>query len=163
VLLRWPATDSSAHWTRRATIDAIGGVTSSGATLVARFPRPWVLNGNAIAHWSDGEPAAVEHSIGEGCIRDVGILVDDASDLTLRPSFRQFVKPLVAPCGGAADFAEMGPSAQALLAGSGPLASAIALRDRAVESSRWSPWLFALAALLLITEQALRRPGRRVA
>jgi hypothetical protein len=163
VLLHWPASDSGAHWPRRATIDAIGGVMSRGGTLVARFPRPWVLGGDAIAYWSDGEPAAVEHATGDGCIRDVGILVDDASDLTLRPSFRQFVRPLIAPCGGLADFTPMERRLEASLAGSGPLAAGLSLRDRSAESSHWSPWLFALAALVLTGELAMRRPAGRVA
>jgi hypothetical protein len=163
VLLRWPATDSGVRWARRATIEAIGGVTSSGATLVARFPRAWVLSGQAVAHWSDGEPAAVEHATGEGCIRDVGVLIDDASDLTLRSSFRRFARPLLAPCGGARDFTVVDAGVRAFLAGAGPLAAALTLRDRETESSRWSPWLFALAALLLTGELAIRRAGGRVA
>jgi hypothetical protein len=165
VLLHWPAADSVAFWPRRATIDAIGGVTSSGgfapATLVARFPRLWVLTGQAVARWSDGEPAAVEHATGMGCVRDVGVLVDQASDLTLRPSFRRFARALLAPCGGPRDFTPLDVGVRTSLARSGPLAASSALRDRAVEASRWSPWLFGLAALLLLAELAMRRAAVR--
>jgi hypothetical protein len=157
VIIHWPTSDSSAAWPRRATIDAIGGVTSGRATLVARFPRLWVLNGNAIAHWADGEPAAVEHPTGDGCIRDVAVVFDDASDVTLRSSFREFARPFFLPCGGATDFGRIEPSVHTMLGGSGPLASATALMDRTAESSRWSPWLLALAALLLTGELAYRR------
>jgi hypothetical protein len=165
VLLHWPAADSAAVWARRATIDAIGGVTSSAAlapaTLVARFPRLWVLTGQAVARWSDGEPAAVEHTTGEGCIRDVGVLVDEASDLTLRPAFRRFARALLAPCGGPRDFAALGPGVRTSLAGTGPLAASSALRDHTADVSRWSPWLLGLAALFLIAELAMRHAGGR--
>ena len=163
VLLRWPASDSSAVWTPRSTIDSIGAVTSGPATLVARFSRRWMLSGRAIAHWADGEPAAVEHPTGEGCIRDVGIVVDGPGDLALRPSFRRFVGPLLEPCGGARDFRAIDSSARAFIAGVGPLAPANALRDRETQTSRWSPWLLALAAVLLTGELALRRTERRIA
>ena len=163
VLLHWPATDSGAHWPRRETIDAIGGVTAGGATLVSRFPRPWLLTGRAVAYWSDGEPAAAEHSVGDGCIRDVAVLVDDASDLTLRAPFQRFARPLLAPCGGTRDVAAVAPGTRAFLAGAGPLTAALTLRDRTAESSSWAPWLFALAALLLIGELALRRAEGRAA
>lgn len=161
VLLHWPASDTSAVWPKRATIDAIGAVTTGTATLVARFPRLWVMNGHAIARWADGEPAAVEHRIGDGCIRDVGILFDEASDVTLRASFRDFALPFFAPCGGVADFAPVDASLHAMLAGNGALAPATALIDRNAESSRWSPWLLAFAALLLTGELALRRVSAR--
>ena len=100
VLVHWPANDSSADWVHRPAIDAIGGVSANGSTVVARFPRLWSLQGLAVARWADGEPAAVEHAAGDGCIRDVALLVDDASDVTLRAPFRRFASELVGPCGG---------------------------------------------------------------
>jgi hypothetical protein len=157
VLIHWPAADSATDWRRRQTIDAIGGVNFDGAVMVARFPRLWVLTGQTIARWSDGEPAIVEHATGEGCVRDVGILIDDASDLTLRQSFRRFAARLLAPCGGRRDLESIDPGTRTALAGTGSLAPAVALRDPAAESSRWSPWLFGLGALLLVGELAMRR------
>lgn len=157
VLLHWPSSDSGTIWPRRATIDAIGAVSSSTGTLVARFPRLWVMSGHSVARWADGEPAAVEHATGDGCIRDVGIMIDDASDATLRASFREFVRPFLAPCGGSTDFVPLEPSVHVLLAGAGRLAPAASLIDKTTETSRWSPWLFALAALLLTGELAFRR------
>ena len=161
-LVHWPARDTDA-WKRRAAIDAIGGVTAGGATVVARFPRLWVLEGTGVARWSDGEPAAVERATGEGCIRDVGVLIDDASDLALRAPFRRFAAEMIAPCGGTLATAPVDSTTRAELAGTGLLAPAIGLRDRDVASSRWTPWLLALGALLLIGELALRRPERAVA
>ncbi|MEO6877057.1 MAG: hypothetical protein ABI205_01165, partial [Gemmatimonadaceae bacterium] len=57
------------------------------------------------------------------------------------------------------------PSAATLaaLAGSGPLATTGALRDVSRQTSRWTPWLFMLGALLLIGELALRRSVTRTA
>jgi hypothetical protein len=157
VLVHWPASDDVPGWKHREAIDAIGGVTANGATVVSRFPRLWVLEGATVARWSDGTPAAVEHATGDGCIRDVGVLIDDASDLALRPSFRRFAAALLGPCGGAREAAPIDAAMRVSLAGSGPLAAATSLRDRTSELSPWTPWLLALAALLLVGELAMRR------
>jgi hypothetical protein len=166
VLVHWPVSDSAADWQPRATIDAIGGVTSSSGTLIGRFPRAWTLNGRALARWVDGEPAAVEHSIGRGCIRDVGIVFDPASDITLRAPFRQFVARLLEPCGGIRRTERADSAVIAALAGGSELprfAPATALRDRTTESSSRTPWLLGLGALLLIIELVARRMDRRLA
>jgi hypothetical protein len=166
VLLRWPLSDSAADWQPRARIDAIGGLSSSSGTLIGRFPRVWTLNGRAIARWVDGEPAAVERSIGRGCIRDVGIVFDPASDITLRAPFRQFVARLLEPCGGARRTERADSAFIATLTGGSTLARlapATALRDRTNESSSWTSWLLGLGALLLIIELVVRRMDRRLA
>jgi hypothetical protein len=161
-LVHWPSSDSAADWPHRAAIDAVGAVTANGATVVARFPRLWSLPGRAVARWVDGEPAAVEHAVGDGCIRDVAVLIDDASDVALRAPFRRFALDLLAPCGGRRLTQPLGSALVASLAGNGGLASAASLRDPAHESSRWTPWLLAAAALLLMAELAIRRtPGTR--
>jgi hypothetical protein len=166
VLVHWPVSDSAADWQPRATIDAIGGVTSSSGTLIGRFPRAWTLNGRALARWVDGEPAAVEHSIGRGCIRDVGVVFDPASDITLRAPFRQFVARLLEPCGGIRRTERADSAVIGALAGGSELprfAPATALRDRTTESSSRTPWLLGLGALLLIIELVVRRMDRRLA
>ena len=163
VLIHWPSADENALWPKRSSIDAIGGVASSGGAMVARFPRLWVLAGRAIARWADGEPAAVEHTLGAGCVRDVAVLFDPAGDATLRPAFRDFVRPLLAPCGGSRDAAPMAEPALATLSGSGALASSNALRDRSNETSRWTPWLLLAVAALLIAELAMRRSEKMAA
>lgn len=160
VLVHWPASDSSADWTHRPTLDAIGAVTARGATVVARFPRLWSLQGAVIARWADGEPAAVEHAVGEGCIRDVAVLVDEAGDLTLRTPFRRFVAELLKPCGARGSVFPMGEANIAALAGTGGLAPARALVDAKTAAPRWTPWLLVVAALLLIAELAVRRTTR---
>lgn len=163
VLLHWPARDTAARWERRMPIDAIGGVTSSSGTLVGRFPRAWRLVGSPIAYWSDGESAAIEHPTGGGCIRDVGILLDPASDLTLRAPFRTFAAGLLGPCGGIRGTQPANAAMRRVLAGIGPLAPADLVRDRTTESSRWTPWLLAIAAAFLLAELAARRTVRRSA
>lgn len=162
VLVHWPARDAI-HWMRRERIDAIGGVTANGATVVSRFPRLWVLEGHAVARWADGEPAATERALGGGCIRDVGVLIDQAGDVALRVPFRQFAAALVGPCGGTRDLAPLDSASRAALGGDGPLAAAQLLRDRSTQRSRWTPWLLFAGALLLLGELAMRRERRVVA
>jgi hypothetical protein len=91
------------------------------------------------------------------------VLIDDASDITLTSAFRAFVRPLLSPCGGVRDLAPLDSASRAMLAGTGSVAQAAALRDQSAESSRWSPWLFGLAGVLLIAELALRRAVRSLA
>jgi len=151
-------------WPPRATIDAIGGVTSNSGTLIGRFPRAWTLSGRAIARWADGEPAAVEHVVGRGCIRDVGIVFDSASDITLRAAFRQFTAALLEPCGGNLRTARADSAFLAsIVGGTGAtrLASASALGEQSSESSPWTPWLLELGAVLLVVEMAVRKAGGR--
>ena len=166
VVVHWPANDSGTAWPPRQTIDAIGGVTSSTGTLIGRFPRAWTLSGTPIARWSDGEPAATEHSAGSGCIRDVGIVFDPASDITLRASFRALVARLLEPCGGARRTARADSALATTIAGTARfthLATAAALRDRTSETSSWTPWLLALGAAMLLVEMAVRKLDRAAA
>lgn len=163
VLVHWPASDRDAEWPRRASIDAIGGVTSGGATLVGRFPRLWALEGNVVARWADGQPAAVERTLGRGCVRDVGLLIDESSDLTLRPAFRAVAYELLAPCEDRRVGASLDSAAMASIAGAGSLASSASLRDTTTEMSPWTPWLLVAAALALIAELSVRRASSRFA
>ena len=163
LLIHWPSSDTSTTWPARTSIDAIGGVSSPTGSLVSRFPRVWRLDGEAIARWADGEPAAVERAAGNGCIRDVGLLLDPSSDITLREPFGRFVQALVAPCGGNRNATPMNEAWVAQFSGTGGLAAAEGFRDRASGSSSWTPWLLAAAALLLIVELLARRSERSVA
>jgi hypothetical protein len=165
-VVHWPVDDSSAKWQPRPTIDAIGGVTSSTGTLIGRFPRVWTLSGTTLARWSDGEPAATEHAVGAGCIRDVSIVFDPAGDITLRASFRSFVARLLEPCGGARRSVRPDSATVAGMAGTPrftQLATAAAVRDRTTETSPWTPWLLALGAALLVVEMAVRKVDRAAA
>jgi hypothetical protein len=161
-VLHWPANDSAALWPKRATIDAVGGVASATGVVIARLPRLWsqtiAAGATVLARWVDGEAAASEHRVGTGCIRDVSVLVDPASDVTLRPSFARFAAPLVAVCGGDRATAPS-TNAMRLVAGTGPLATTAALRGRETSSSLATPWLIGLGALLLAIELVARRPS----
>ena len=161
VLLVWPHSGRDMQWAQRSAVDAIGGLTSATGTIVARFPRVWTLAGHVVARWSDGQPAAVENPIGRGCIRDVGVLIDPASDVTLRQSFRDFARALLAPCGGASSDSPVAPAQLASFAGQGSLAPVRELMSSRNQTSRWSPWLLLLGALLLTLELAVRRTERR--
>ena len=163
VLIHWPAADSVGDWPKRASIDAVGGVASPSGVLVARLPRLWSVTGRAIARWADGEPAAVERPFGAGCIRDVAVLVDPASDVTLHAPFRNFSRAFLEPCGGARAFTPADSATISSLGGTGPLAAARAFRGAPSESSRYTPWLLALGAALLLSELALRRSSRAAA
>jgi hypothetical protein len=160
VLVHWPAADSAAEWPKRAAVDAIGGVASASGAFVARLPRLWAVSGRAIARWADGEPAVVERAFGVGCIRDVAVIVDPASDVTLHTPFQNFSRALLGPCGGTRAFASADSATLSTLAGTGPLAAARSLKSAAGESSRSTPWLLALGALLLLAELAFRRPPK---
>ena len=163
VLVHWPAADSATDWPSRANLDAIGGVASASGAIVARLPRLWSVTGRAIARWADGEPAAVERPFGAGCIRDVAVIVDPASDVTLRAPFREFSRALLAPCGGARAFSPIDSTTLSRFAGVGPLAAARNFRGATDEASRFTPWLLAVGALLLLLELAVRRSSRTAA
>lgn len=156
-LVHWPAGDSATDWPRRASIDAIGAVTSATGTLVGRFPRAWTLGGPAIARWADGEIAATEVPSGGGCIRDVSVLVDPASDITLRVPFRRFATALLGPCGGARSARRADDSTLSRLAGTGRLAAVSAFRANGRSASAWTPWLLVAGAALLLVELGVRR------
>jgi hypothetical protein len=160
VLVHWPAADSATDWPKRAALDAIGGVASASGAFVARLPRLWAVNGRAVARWADGEPAATERALGSGCIRDVAVIVDPASDVTLHGPFRDFARALLEPCGAVHPFAPADSTTLAQLAGTGPLPASAMLRSSTGESSRLTPWLLVLGAALLLVELALRRPSR---
>lgn len=157
IVVHWPATDSAVNWPRRAMIDAIGGVTTATGTLVGRFPRAWSLTGRPVARWADGEPAAVETQTGLGCVRDVAVLFDPVSDVTLREPFRQFAAALLEPCGGARSSHRVTGATLTQLAGSGRLAAAGAFRATEASASPATPWLLIVGALLLLVELAARR------
>jgi hypothetical protein len=162
VLLHWPANDSSAIWPKRAEIDAVGAVASRTGVVVGRFPRLWAQapppGTRVVAHWVDGEPAAVEHALGRGCIRDVSILIDPSSDLTLREPFRRFAAALTAPCGGVRLVDYSAHARAAAVGNSSRVAAVGALQGTAAAWSPISPWFLALGALLLGVELAARRP-----
>jgi hypothetical protein len=166
----WPARVGG-RWSRRSRPDTAMAVTVShertgarkeNATVVAAFQRAWnPPDGRVVARWADGEPAATETPLGDGCVRSVAIDVPAAGDLTLTPSFRWFARRLTEPCG-------IGPVAalsDSVLDRAMPPSVARAQTLKVVSSasaapvSRLTPWLLALALAAMAAEQFLRRRG----
>ena len=168
VLVHWPALDASpVGWRARESVDTVGAVAMVGGAraVVAPVVRRWRLSGAVVARFADGEPAIVDHSVGEGCVRDVAIGIDPVSDLPLRPEFRTIAAAIARPCGGVptSEATPVSSSMLAVLAGDGPLATAAALRSggagsRPAESrSAFQAPLLALALILLGAEWWARR------
>ncbi len=173
VVVKWPVSGIPERWVeldRRDTVPAVVGLalgsaaTASGSDLlVAPFERaavpPEDLNGSrAIAWWSDGRVAAVERPAGEGCIREVGVIVPEG-DLALRPSFARFLSSLSVACGSApVSLAAVPDSLLQALRGDGQ--TAVPAARSAPESAQSSPlatWLLATALALLAAEMFVRR------
>lgn len=157
VLVHWPALEPSSERTREERADTTGAAVAGDVVVVAPFERSRRLpEGPALARWLDGEPAAVEHALGTGCIRDVAIPVAAAGDLVLRAPFLRLVDALTEPCGGRPDLTPPDESLLSTLAGSGALLS----RRSGPTSRPSSPlagWLLAGALALALAEPAVRR------
>jgi hypothetical protein len=99
--VHWPAVDADADGARPRDhrCGRRGGERGRLATLVARFPRLWVLEGKCGRAGGRTALAAApfEPKRVAGCIRDVRILVDEASDLTLRTPFRALSAAIACP------------------------------------------------------------------
>lgn len=172
VLVVWPADSVVAPgWTALAP-DTTGAVMAGDVVVVAPFVRRASRAGDleasraaqrrgdlVVARWVDGEPAAVESPLGQGCIRSVAIPVPAAGDLVLDPRFAKLVSVLTQACGGAADFRPLEPARRAGLAGQEPVlrAAAAGLAPAERMTTPWSKWLLLAALLLLGLEAAARR------
>ncbi len=159
VLVLWPAEVEPAEG---GVGDTIGAVVASGAVVVAPFARsvrldelPAGSTDRVAARWVDGAPAALERTLGSGCVRSVAIPVPAAGDLVLRRSFRDVLDALAAPCGGNRDLALLDSTAFSALRGPASLAAAAAFGTPAAPPALVA-WLLALAALLLLAEQGVR-------
>lgn len=164
VLVVWPAgSGPPPGWTARAP-DTAGAVMAGNAVVVAPFvrrsSRAAQRRGDlVVARWVDGEPAAVEFPLGQGCVRAVAIPVPEAGDLVLDPRFARLVRSLLQPCGGAPDFRPLEPGRRAGLAGNGPgfRAAALGLAPAERIATPWSKWLLVAALLLMGLEAVARR------
>lgn len=169
VLVVWPADSASPPgWTARKP-DTAGAVMAAGAVVVAPFIR-WSVRAAAdlepsgpgpdlvVARWVDGEPAAVESPLGQGCIRTVTIPVPAAGDLVLDPRFGKLVRGLLQPCGGATEFRPADQAGRRRLAGTAlPRAGTAVLASAERMDTPWTKWLLMVALLLLGLETVARR------
>ena len=151
---------------QRAVKDTVGGVMAGEAGVVAAFERTWsyppdsLRDGEVIARWVDGEPAAIEKPDGPGCVRSVAIPVTPVGDLVIRTEFVRFVASLSRPCAQTTSLIPADPSVVAKLEGKGGLAPREAFQPLTDARSELAPWLFALALAAAIAELFVRRRVR---
>lgn len=153
VLVHWPLADT-------ATAHA-DGVTAFGlrpATMVGTLARlPFTADSaRIIARWRDGAAAATERRIGAGCVRDIGVGLPLAGDLTLRPAFAAFLQAMVEPCGGARGLA-LGDSAARAFTRDESAVPAGLLTAAVAADATLAAWLLGGALLALAAEWVLRR------
>ena len=166
VLIAWPASSRPRFAAQRPTIDTIGGVISGEEAVVAAFERRWryppdsLQGGEVVARWVDGEPAAIEKSEGQGCVRSVAIPVTPVGDLAIRNEFVRLVSSLSRPCVRVTSSIPADPALVSRLEGKGGLAPREAFHPATDAKSPLAPWLFALALAAAIAELFVRRSER---
>jgi hypothetical protein len=159
----WPANEKPPYAVEMSRADVSGGVTADNARVVAAFTRRWsfpadsLRSARVVARWADGEPAAIEKRIANGCVRSVAVPVVPVGDLVIRPEFVSLVNTLAAPCGGLVSANAPGEKAVALLTGSGRLALGKDFAPRQDIPSPLAPWLLGLALVAAFGELFLRR------
>jgi len=165
--VEWADSGATALWAPRAAVDTIGAVRAGDVVLVSPFVRRWRLelgpdsltdeSTRVYARWADGEPAAVERTIGADCVRSLGISMPTTGDVVLRPEFEGFLAALETPCNAAHDFTPLAPAFMAAMQGPDQLAPASALQPRATHMTPLVPWLLAGALVLALLELVVRR------
>jgi hypothetical protein len=157
-IVRWDSIGA-----RRALPNA---VVMGDDVVIASFARDSLAApGAVLARWADGTAAAVEETMGRGCLKSVAIGVPFAGDLPLRPAFQRVARGLVSACADARPVA--GTLADSLviarLAGTGAPATGAALGGDAERVTPLASWLIALALVCALLELWLRaRSGERV-
>jgi hypothetical protein len=169
----WPReAGAPAGWSPRASLDTAFGVTAYGAsdgsvspgsaTVVASMTRTAIPPaGRVVARWSDGEPAATESALGDGCIRSVAIAVPPSGDLPITSAFRRLAEQLVRPCSSVVPWAAASDSVLAAvlpLAGRHSSEVAASVIGEPVPSTL-TAWLLGLALLAASAEMFVRRGG----
>jgi hypothetical protein len=153
-LVHWPSEPDAA--------DSAGAVSAGDVTVVAPFGRRVLAadsGARVVAHWANGAPAAVERTLGAGCIREVGIQPPANGDLELRAGYRRLVERMGAPCGIAERFGALDSARVALLAGGRPTRAAAGLVADRPPDGRLAAVLLGLAMLLALAEMLARRQG----
>ena len=161
VLLHWPVSAVPDGFIARAARDSIGGVVARGEAIVAPFQRRWqlvaALDRRIVAWWMDGDAAAAESALGDGCARSVAIPVSMAGDFALRPEFHALIRELVQPCGGASAYEPVPPASLAMLTGTGGLAPSAAFAKPPAETSPAAKWLLLGSLFCALLELLARR------
>jgi hypothetical protein len=171
-VVAWPREGAAPGWTAGASPDTAFAVTAYGdadgsasvgsATVVAPMTRTAIPPaGRVIARWGDGEPAATESALGDGCIRSVAIVVPPSGDLPITPAFRRLAEQLVRPCASVVSWVAASDSVLAAVlpaagrSSSGAAASVIG----EPAPSKLTAWLLGLALLAASAEVFVRRGG----
>ena len=152
-IVRWDTAGTS-----RAAAE---GLAVGDDVVVATLGRVRELpTGRVVARWADATPAAVEESLGSGCVRTVGVVLPQAGDLPLHPPFQRIARGLLAPCGFASGESAADSAAVSALAGRVThAASARELRSSIDHPSPIARWLLVVALVLAVAELALRARG----
>lgn len=169
IRVTWADSGATTLWTARTPPDTVGAVRAGDAVLVYPFVRRWrpvaapPKPTRVLARWVDGEPAAFERAMADGCVRSLGFSPPAEGDALLRPEFQRFIASLDAPCGELRDFTPLPESVMASLRGAGPLAPTAAIARRIQRVTPLMPWLLGAGALLLLLEAVVRRRPDRAA
>jgi hypothetical protein len=143
--------------TAASSVFAAGAIAMGDDVIVASLARRALASaGRAVARWSDGAPAAIESSLGAGCIRQIGVGVPLAGDLPLSPAFQRIARGLLAPCGLNAPSGVADSTTVARLVGRGGAARGQDLARLDLETSSLTPWLLAIALVCALLELAVR-------
>jgi hypothetical protein len=163
VLVTWPVDGRPSFAIPRTPVDPSGGILSGNARLIAAFDRRWrfptdsLRAARVVARWADGEPAAIEKRLGQGCIRSVAVPVAAVGDLVIRSEFVALVKEIAGPCGEPRSMEPLASAVIASLSGRGGLAPSDAFRARQDVASPLAPWLFGIALAAALVELFVRR------
>jgi hypothetical protein len=112
---------------------------------------------HVVARWIDGAAAAVERSLGAGCVREVGFAVPDAGDIVVSRSFHRVLSAIAAPCGVHLRSTPLGGTQRAALAGTGDEQAVFRPVRSAVAPSPAAPLLLLLVVAMLVAELIVRR------
>ncbi|HEY3258014.1 MAG TPA: hypothetical protein VGJ64_04100, partial [Gemmatimonadaceae bacterium] len=159
----WPSDGRPLFAVPHVPVDQSGGILSGDVRLIAAFDRRWIFPpdslraGRIVARWADGEPAAVEKSVGQGCIRSVAIPVTAVGDLVIRPEFIALLREIAAPCGEPRSTMPFASTVIASLGGRGRLAPSDAFPAREDIASPLARWLFGVALAAALAELLVRR------
>jgi hypothetical protein len=152
------------HWPTDTAVSTAQAVVAPGVVLAAPLVRRRIApsdGGSVVAWFADGVPAAVEYSVGDGCIRDVAFDFPRVGDVPLRESSRRLAALLVESCQQYATYTAMDSIRLDSLRGEGGLLATTSLARSPRRRSDATAWLLISGALLLLAEVAARRrvPG----
>jgi hypothetical protein len=164
-VVHMPPTGISAVFAAASRADTVYGLAVEAYTMIAVLERlsrlvplePGSATGLVVARWIDGAPAAVERSLGAGCVREVGFAVPAVGDLVVSRSFHRVLSVITAPCGAQRRSAVLGDRQRAALAGTGAEQTVFRPIHSQAAFSPAAPLLLLLAVGMLLAELIVRR------